>query len=94
MEREQLATEKFVGKIFGSAVINDIIGQYRLPPEKLQQMIITCMREMGIFVIQPQHQTYFHKFVVDRLKNDPQIIHMSHMAKMREATRTRSRHNE
>ena len=94
MEKEQLATEKFVAKIFGSAAINDVIANYRLDPEMLQKMMVTCMREMGIFVIQPQHQTYFLKFVIDRLQNDPQIKHMAQIAKMREATRTRSRHNE
>lgn len=94
MERERYSTEKFVARVFGSPAVNEIVSNYRLQPEKLQNMMINCLREMGIFVIQPQHQAYINKFILDRLENDPQISQMVQQAKMREATRTRSRHSE
>lgn len=92
MDREVHSTEKFVARVFGTAAVNDVINNYRVAPDRLSQIIIDSMRDMGIFKIHPQHQRFFVKFIVDRLKNDRKILNLVQMARLREQTRTRSRH--
>lgn len=84
--------EFFVAQSFQNPRVINIVGNWRVESEKLQQIALTYFKEMGIYFVEAGQKPVLLDTLLKCLRHSPEVKALVKRAESEESERKRTRH--
>ena len=84
MYDEPIPIDVFVSHAFQTPRISTIVGDWRVEPLKVQEVLVNQFREIGMFFIHASQKKFVMESLVFNLKHSKEIKHMLDRAERKE----------
>jgi hypothetical protein len=93
MTNYSMPVEQFVAVTIVKPAIAEVMNGWRFEQKVLEDILVSALKEMGIFLVPQTHKKLITQAIIAQLKNSPVIMRMLKQAQREAMMKAQSRHS-